>query len=388
MYERSTNVRRARHNQAIYPPATTSNPQGVGAFGKRSGRCPEASNSSRDVVPLETSTATRGRELSGRQAPEDRSRPSQIGARESAAERGIGPSDAGVDITQKKDELGLAHRRKGATYSPEQRLLIIEAVKRLRQQGIGTSTALKMLGICRSTYYSWSPVQKSSARPASAQRLTVTERESILQHKRQLPHLSHRKISGYLRSENIWVSASNCYRLLKGLNWVLPQRPREAPWEQAHYEPFRPNQIWGEDWTQLCIAGTRYYLLTLIDYFSRYIVAWRIVKTVTHQEVRHLLMLAYLTQNIDTRHGRPLIRMDRGSPNRAHSIRRLIKDLEMVLSPSRAHRPTDNGRQKCWYRTVKQEEIYYYPEYPPQDSARSSLVNYINEYNEERPHQA
>ena len=83
-----------------------------------------------------------------------------------------------------------------------------------------------------------------------------------------------------------------------------------------------------------------------------------------------------------------MLRVDRGSPNMAHNTRKLIKDLELVLSPSRAYRPTDNAIQERWYRTVKQEEIYCYPSYPSEEIARDLLSKYIQEYNEHRPHQA
>jgi putative transposase len=248
---------------------------------------------------------------------------------------------------------------------------------------------LKQIGICRSTYYSWLSPQKTTPRPASVLRLTESERTAISAHKQQQPQLSHRKISGYLRTENIWVSATSCYRVLKSLGWVsAAENLREAPWKQPHYEPFAPNQIWGEDWTGLIITGLRYYLLTIIDYFSRYIVAWGIVPTVTHQEVRQLLAIGYLSQNIGTRKDKPRLRADRGSPNMAKNTRRLIAELEMLLSPSRSHRPTDNSRQERWYRTIKQEEIYCCPEYPSEVTARHSVASYIEEYNEQRPHQA
>ena len=77
--------------------------------------------------------------------------------------------------------------------------------------------------------------------------------------------------------------------MLKELGWVEPRLCREAPWKIVRYEPFRPNQIWGEDWTILTIAGMRYYLLAIIDYFSRFIVAWGIVKSVSQREVQNLL---------------------------------------------------------------------------------------------------
>lgn len=51
--------------------------------------------------------------------------------------------------------------------------------------------------------------------------------------------------------------------------------------------------------------------------------------------------------------------MDQGSRNMAYNTKRLIKGLEMILSPSRAHRLNDNSRQERWYLTVQQEAISY-----------------------------
>jgi len=188
--------------------------------------------------------------------------------------------------------------------------------------------------------------------------LTAEEQYAIIEKKKAEPQLSHRQISGSLRQAGHWISPSSCYRRLKALGWVMAACLRTAPWKVARYEPFRPNQIWGEDWTILSIAGLRHYLLTIIDYFSRYIVAWAVVKTVTQREVQALLALAYMSEGIEHQHLKPIVRVDQGSPNTAIKTRRLIKDLEMLLSPARAYRPTDNARQERWYRTVKQEEIY------------------------------
>jgi len=67
-----------------------------------------------------------------------------------------------------------------------------------------------------------------------------------------------------------------------------------------------------------------------------------------------------MSQGIEEAEQKPLIRMDQGSANMAYGTRRLIRDLEMVISPARVSRPTDNGRQERlpvrqagWYRTVK-----------------------------------
>jgi len=246
---------------------------------------------------------------------------------------------------------------------------------------------LRSLGVCRSTYYGRRK-DRHLERAPSLLRLTDSERQAILGKKQTEPQMSPRRISGHLRHEGFWISPSSCYRVLKAQGWVISQGLRESPWKVPHYEPYQPNQIWGEDWTLLNISGMRHYLLTLIDYFSRYIVAWGIVKSVTHREVQGLLALAYMSQGVQRQHPKPLLRTDRGSPNLEGGTRRLIRDLEMILSPGRADRPTDNARQERWYRSIKQEEIYLYPTYSSLEIARSSLAGYIEFYNERRPHQA
>lgn len=388
MYERTTNPARTKGPQEIYSAAEASNSQGMGSHGQRHRSSPKAPDSSPNPLSLEEGPGARSPSVPGWQEAARRSPDPEAGEGESKAEGGFGPSDPGVDAFKKRDELGLANRSRGTSYSPEQRQRIIAEVQNLVQAGISRVQALKNLGVCRSTYYGWLRGKKGKEAVSSPLQLTLVERQAVVDKKKEEPQLSHRQISGSLRPEGYWVSPSSCYRLLKPLGWISSSSLREAPWRMPRYEPFRPNQIWGEDWTILSIDCLRHYLLTIIDYFSRYIVAWGVVKTVTRLEVQNLLTLAYWSEGIGPQDPKPLLRADLGSPNMAHSTRRLIRDLEMVLSPARSNRPTDNGRQERWYRTVKQEEIYCYPTYSTVEIARLSLGRYIHYYNEQRPHQA
>jgi putative transposase len=388
MYERTTNLHEPEKGKKIHPSAEASNPQGMGNHRQWGRGCAEVSSPSSIPVPLAKSPGARSSGIPQRQEAQSRSPRSETGERKRKTEGGSGASDPGTDALKKRDELGLTNRPRGSTYSKEQRQRIIEEVQRLSLKGVPKSQTLKALGVCRSTYYEWARERGASQRKPSALSLTVYEKQAIIDKKKTHTELTHRKISGSLKHDGFWISPSSCYRVLKPLGWVLHQDLREAPWKVPHYEPFRPNQVWGEDWTILSIDNKRYYLLTIIDYFSRYIVAWGIVKTVTQREVQNLLALAYLSEGIEQHDPKPILRADQGSPNMARETKRLIRDLEMVLSPSRANRPTDNPRQERWYRTVKQEEIYCYPTYPSEEVARSSIAKYIRFYHEERPHQA
>ena len=388
MYERATNPRRTQERGKILPTTKAPSTQRMGGHQQWHRSGPKVSNSSSNPVSLEKGAGTGGSALSEREKATPRSPDPEIGERESKAEGSLSPSNSRTDAFKKRDELGLTNRSKGVFYSPEQRERIIEEVQILHRTDLPRTKILKGLGVNRSTYYEWLKEKENPLRMPSPLQLTPMEREAVIQKKQQEPQLSHRQLSGMLRPDGHWISPSSCYRILKPLGWVSPSILREAPWKVSRYEPFRPNQIWGEDWTILSIEDTRYYLLTVIDYFSRYIVVWGIVRTVTQREVQNLVALAYLSEDLGASEPKPLLRADLGSPNMAHSTRRLIQDLEMVLSPSRASRPTDNSRQERWYRTVKQEEIYCYPTYPSPEIARCSLGRYIHFYNEQRPHQA
>jgi transposase InsO family protein len=105
--------------------------------------------------------------------------------------------------------------------------------------------------------------------------------------------------------------------------------------------------------------------VTVIDSFSRLIVAWTVVPTVTQREVQALVAVAVLDQHLDQVPSaqRPKVRLDRGAPNTATVTKEVLHDLGLLLSLARPQRPTDNGRQERWYRTLKQEEVYVMADY-------------------------
>ena len=261
-------------------------------------------------------------------------------------------------------------------------------MKRLKSEGVSTVSALLGLKVPRSTFYSWKNNKINKSHPISSNALLEGETKSVISMKDKQPHLSHRLISGLLRHENVWVSPSSCYRILKSQELVWEWTLREAPRKTAHYEPFKPNQIWGEDWTGIVIDGLRHYVLTILDLFSRYLVAWGIFRTITQREVKNLVALAIMSEGIGENDPKPILRTDPGSPNMAADVRIFLREIGVVFSPGRVARPTDNARQERFYRTLKQEEVYCHEGYVSLESARTSIDYSINYYNEVRPHQA
>jgi len=270
-----------------------------------------------------------------------------------------------------------------------QREQIGAEVTALRRAGIRVTDALRQLGVARSTYYHWrSDDRGGRSRPVNA--LLATEQQAILAKKQAEPHLRHRAISGALRHDHVWVSPSSCYRVLAAADLIEPYERREAPWCQPRYEPIAPNVLWGEDWTKLLIDGRRWYLLVLLDLFSRLIVSWSVVPTVTQRDVRELVAQGMLAQGLDRAAQRPRLRTDQGSPNLAGTVKEFLAEIGVELSPGRVRRPTDNARVERLNGTIKQEEIYCQGSwgYLSSEGARRSLGRYIDYYCRRRPHQA
>lgn len=203
------------------------------------------------------------------------------------------------------------------------------------------------------------------------------------------PTYRHRRIQGVLQAAGCYVSASTIYRYLKTRDQVEPYSRRKAPWKQPRYEIRQRNLLWGSDWTRLSIGYVRWYLLTIIDFFSRYLIAFAVVPTVNASHVQALYRQGLRAQGIPLHAAqKPALRVDRGSPNMAWVTQAFFQQLAADLSFARVRRPTDNAITERFYGSLKQEEVYIVGNYPDERAAHQEIGQYIDHYNHDRPHQA
>jgi putative transposase len=269
---------------------------------------------------------------------------------------------------------------------------VLSFVSKGRESGRSVSEMLKSLKISRSSYYRWlkaKPRLLGQQGRITKRRVTSQELARVDQIKDGSPELRHRQIQGLLQLEGHFLSSTVVYRHLKSQGKVEPYDRRAAPWKEPHYEVIRSNIMWGADWTKLRIGGCRWYLLTLIDFFSRYLIHYDIVPTVNAGHIRRVYEMGLASQNIsiENQH-KPELRLDQGSPNTARTTKQFFKDIQADLSFARVRRPTDNALTERFYRTIKQEEIYLVGDYQDLPTAHEVIGDYIKWYNEKRPHQA
>lgn len=273
----------------------------------------------------------------------------------------------------------------------QQKQSVIERVQAHRGQGRRVGEVLGSMGVARSSYYRWKktdPAEKNASRPSSYE-ITAEEQKLIDEVKEQNPQYRHRRIQGVLQQRGVYLSASVIYRQLKAAGQIEPYERRAAPWKSPRYEVWQRNQMWGSDWTKLRVADLRWYLLTVIDFFSRWIVAWEVVPTVHAGTIKAIYQAGLNNQGISMHsQSKPELRVDRGSPNTSGITQEFFEALGAELSFARVRRPTDNALTERFYGTIKQEEIYLVGNYPDEISAREEISRYIERYHHNRPHQS
>lgn len=271
---------------------------------------------------------------------------------------------------------------------------VLTFVENERQKGRATSEILKGIKVPRSSYYRWKKSSNDGEASLKEKRSTVrsvteAELKKVDAIKEEHPEKRHRQLQGLLQLQGQYLSSTVVYKRLKATGKVEPYARRRAPWKEPFYEIWRANMMWGADWTKLRIGGERWYLLTLIDFFSRLIVHHEIVPTVNAGHIKRLYREGLGNSNIPLSwHVKPELRVDQGSPNTSGVTKSFFKDIQAELSFARVRRPTDNAITERFYRTIKQEEIYVVGDYLDHPTAKEVIGEYIGWYNEKRPHQS
>ena len=140
---------------------------------------------------------------------------------------------------------------------------------------------LAELGISRSTYYRWRQGQnESKRRDRPWNKVTPNEERRILAVAREFPELSSRQLSAWITDhEGFAISESTVYRILRREGLVKRQEIQADAAKEYHTRTTRPHQMWATDASYFRVVGWGYYyLVTVMDDYSRFILAWKLQK--------------------------------------------------------------------------------------------------------------
>jgi len=204
------------------------------------------------------------------------------------------------------------------------------------------------------------------------------------------PFYGARKIAAWLKGRNYSVNRKRVRRLMRvmGLKAVY-RRPRTSQPAPGHkIYPYllggmkitRPNQVWAADITYIPMARGFLYLVAIIDWYSRYVLSWRLSNT---------LDAGFCVEALEEalKKGRPdIFNTDQGGQFTSEAFTGLLQQHGVRISMDGKGSYNDNLFIERLWRSVKYEEVYL-KAYQDGREARIGLGNYFRFYNTERPHQ-
>jgi putative transposase len=269
---------------------------------------------------------------------------------------------------------------------------VIQAVEELRGR-IGVKAACAALGLARSQFY-----RKQQPQPArqpkivSVRALTEAERTEVrrLLNSPRFVDQAPREVYASLLDEGRYVcSARSMYRILAEHDAVRERRDqlRHPNYTKPELLATGPNQVWSWDITKLLgpVKWTYFYLYTILDIYSRYVVGWMIAL----QEAGHLAeqLVEETCQRQAIVPGQLTLHADRGKPMLSKPLAFLLADLGVTKSHSRPYTSDDNPFSEAQFKTMK-----YRPDYPERFGslleARDWGQDFFHWYNVEHHHSA
>jgi putative transposase len=239
-----------------------------------------------------------------------------------------------------------------------------------------------LLGVSRSSLY-YQPVPDSAE---DLELMALMDRQYL-----KTPFYGSRKMTAWLRSQGYQVNRKRVRRLMRvmGLQAIYrrPNTSKPAPDHQVYpyllkgLEINRVNQVWTADITYIPMARGFLYLVAIMDWHSRYVLAWRLSNTLEVDFCMEALAEALSK-------GRPeVFNTDQGSQFTSEAFTGILLEQGIQISMDGKGRYTDNIFVERLWRSIKYEEVYL-KAYGNGTEARAGIGAYLDFYNQERPHQA
>jgi transposase InsO family protein len=265
----------------------------------------------------------------------------------------------------------------------------------VENQGVRLTKLLGALGIPTSSWYRQPVAEAERQRPGPPPKVVDPHiSEVVVKMATENPWYGYQRIAVMCRRLPEAVNDEDAYRVMRQHGLLQKRRRRREPeLYQALklYEllPQQPNDLWQMDVTYLHIPGFGWwYAVTVIDYYSRYLLACHLTNSYSAIEVIHALSLA--REEAERLHGplekTPFLVTDNGS---SFIARRFGSYIQGRYSHVRIQyrTPTQLGLLERFHKTLKLEEVYWRL-YDNPSHARACLEEFRQRYNERRPHWA
>lgn len=274
---------------------------------------------------------------------------------------------------------------------PDLRDSVVNFIKHWSEQAeMPVKTLLDGLALHPSKYHSWKhrygEDNSHNGKVARDHWLEEWERESIIEFAREHPEERYRALTyRMLDADSVAVSPATVYRVLKaagliGSRWNLSKTISKG---KGFTQPLLPHEHWHTDVSYLNVCGTFYYLVTVLDGCSRYVVHSDIRESMTECDIE--LVLQRARELFPTARARLIT--DNGPQFIARDFKDFIRVSGMSHVRTSPNYPQSNGKLERYHRTIK-SEAFRAASPMTLEAARKVVEDFVESYNNQRLHSA
>jgi len=277
----------------------------------------------------------------------------------------------------------------------------IEIIRMVEESNLSIRRSLAEIDVPRSTFYKWygryldngyDGLADASPNPKRIwNRIPASEREKVRKIALERPELTPRELAYHIiDNEKYYISESSVYRILKSFDLIASPAYIVISASDKFQNPTkRVNEIWQTDFTYFKIVGWGwYYLATVLDDFSRYIIAWKLFKTMAAVDVKEVLDLALAETGVEQVKvkNRPRLLSDNGPCYVSDELRKYLEEKGLTHTRGAPYHPQTQGKIERYHRTMKNRVLlqhYYLPQ-----ELEDELGQFVEFYNNERVHES
>ena len=277
----------------------------------------------------------------------------------------------------------------------------LEIIRTVETSHLPVRRTLDKIAIPKTTFYAWldryaagcfDALEDRKPRPKRVwNRISDEVRNKVIERALEEPELSPREVAvAFTDAERTFVSEASVYRILKAEGLVTSPAFIVMKAADAFANPTTAiNQLWQTDFTYLKVTGWGwFYLSTVLDDFSRYIVAWKLCATMTAGDVTDTLHLALQASGLDKvgADRRPRLLSDNGPSYVANDLSDWLEGQGMKHTRGKPYHPMTQGKIERWHLSLKSRillENYYLP-----GDLERAVADFGEQYNHRRYHES
>ena len=244
------------------------------------------------------------------------------------------------------------------------------------------------MGVSRGKFFDWKQrygkLNEHNGKVPRDHWLEKWEQQAILAYHRANPLEGYRRMTFMMLDEDVVaVSPTSVYRVLSAAGLLDRWNKKPSKKGTGFEQPLRAHEHWHVDIAYLNVAGTFYYLCSVLDGFSRAIVHWEIREAMREADVETILQRGRELHPS----AKPRVISDNGPQFIARDFKEFVRIAGMTHVRTSPYYPQSNGKIERWHRTIKTDAIRPAPPASVEE-ARKVVAAIVDHYNNRRLHSA